>query len=205
MSFGAPRTGTAPAAPTPSANLRMLATLAALTLERGATADYVMLAARVTPGDDGTGSVWWWDDDIVPADHDDATILVPAGVTGGGWRRVGARALVTCIAKASLVDTDYMTIADPVFGSKLYEMDTAGNGVTGGRVQVNVSADTTAAEVAARLRTAILANQPQVSVTVNGDTLVLFYLFAGPAGNTVVVTENVANAGFTVATFAGGV
>ncbi len=102
--------------------------------------------------------------------------------------------VITCATKANLVDADYLTIGDVanrVLVRKVYEFDTAGNGVTAGRIQVNVSTDTTAAEVAARLRTAILANQPGLSVTdVGGGVLRL--------GNVATMTENVAHASFTI-------
>lgn len=115
-----------------------------------------------------------------------------------------ATATITCVAKASLADTDYITIPDGINAPVLYEFDTAGDGVTGGRVQVDVSADTTAAQVAARLRTAILANQPTLDVTDNADgTLTLTHKWPGAGGN-VTITENVANAGFLVSGFTGG-
>ncbi len=106
----------------------------------------------------------------------------------------GSCKLVTFVSKANHADTDYFTIT--LSGTAvIYEMDTAGNGVTSGRVQVNISTDTTAANVAARARTAILANQPTLEVTDNTDgTLTIC------APNKVMtITENVANAGFLVA------
>ncbi len=126
-----------------------------------------------------------------------------------GWIAVPnpqyARGLVTCVAKASMADTDYVTIADGLSAPKLYEFDTAGDGVTAGRVQVNISADTTAATVAARLRTAILANQPVFTVTDNADgTLSIAHKISGTFAN-VDITENVANAGFLVTGMSGGV
>jgi hypothetical protein len=110
------------------------------------------------------------------------------------WIRQGTSKLLTCVAKASLADTDFITVALPT-GTKVYEFDVAGNGVTAGRVQVNVSTDTTAATVAARLRTALLANQATLEVTDNTDgTLTIVAPDA-----VMVLTETVANAGFTVA------
>lgn len=77
-------------------------------------------------------------------------------------------------------------------------------GVVHGRKQVDVSADVTAADVAARLRTAILAVMPSLSVTDNADgTLSLSNKVAGTAAN-VTITENVANAGFLVTGMSGG-
>lgn len=120
--------------------------------------------------------------------------VVPARATG----------TITCVAKASMADTDYMTIGDGFTPAKVYEFDTAGDGVTGGRIQVNISSDTTAAQVAARLRTAILANQPGLNVVDNADgTLTVTHGWIGSQGNQTM-TENVANAGFTVVGLTGG-
>jgi hypothetical protein len=112
------------------------------------------------------------------------------------WIKQGSTTLVTCVAKASFADTDFFTLTiDGV--STVYEFDTAGNGVTAGRVQVNISTDTTAANCAARLRTAILASQPALTVTDNTDGTLTVSIFGGPV---LTFSENVANAGFTVAT-----
>lgn len=102
-----------------------------------------------------------------------------------------ASSTITCVAKASMVDTDYMTLADAASSTSLYEFDVAGDGVTGGRVQVNISTDTTAAQVCARLRTAILATQTDLDVfdDLAGDLTVT-------KGNLTSATENVANSGF---------
>lgn len=114
--------------------------------------------------------------------------------TANCWIRQGTAELITCVTKANLADTDFITITvDGVV--KVYEFDTAGNGVTVGRVQVNVSTDTTAAQVAARLRTAILANQATLEVTDNTDGTLTVVRPDGLA----MFTENVANAGFLVA------
>jgi acetylglutamate kinase len=114
--------------------------------------------------------------------------------TGNCWIRQGTSQLITCVIKANLVDTDFFTIAvDGV--TKVYEFDTVGNGVTVGRVQVNVSTDTTAAQVAARLRTAILANQSTLEVTDNTDGTLTVVRPDGIA----TFTENVANGTFAIA------
>jgi hypothetical protein len=120
--------------------------------------------------------------------------------------QVSARATgtITCVAKASLAEGDYVTIGDGFTPAKLYEFDLAPNGVTAGRIVVDVSTDTTAAQVAARLRTAILANQPALAVVDNSDgTLSITHNWAGAGGN-VAMTENVTNAGFLVSGLSGG-
>lgn len=119
---------------------------------------------------------------------------------------VGAPAtgLITCVTNANMADTDYITIGDGVSAAKLYEYDKAADGVTGGRVSWAAGAST-AADVAATLKTAINANQPSIDVTDNLDgTLTLRHKVPGTAGN-VTITENVANAGFLVSGMTGGV
>lgn len=114
------------------------------------------------------------------------------------WIKQGAAKLVTCVAKASLADTDVLTVTiDGV--AVVYEFDTAGDGVTAGRVQVDVSADTTAATVAARLRTALLANQTALEVIDNTDGTLTVGVVGGA---TLAIAEGVANAGFLVASVA---
>ena len=111
------------------------------------------------------------------------------------WIKQGTTKLVTCVSQANTLDTDYITIAIDDGLTKVYEFDKAGDGVTSGRIQVNISTDTTAATVAARLRTAILANQATLTVTDNADgTLTI------TAPNKIMtITETVSNAGFLVA------
>jgi len=115
------------------------------------------------------------------------------------WIRQGTAKKVTCVAQASFVDTDYITItvsrASVVVSTVVYEFDKAGNGVTAGRVQVNISTDTTAATCAARLRTAILANQPSLEVVDNLDGS----LMVVAPDQHMDIAETVANAGFLVA------
>lgn len=105
----------------------------------------------------------------------------------------GTAKLVTPATKANLVDTDYITIVVPG-NTKIYEFDVSGNGVTSGRVQVNVSTDTTAAQVATRLKTAIEANQTSLVVTDNTGSLTVVQ-----PDNIATFTENVAHVSFTIA------
>jgi hypothetical protein len=115
-----------------------------------------------------------------------------------------ASGTIVCTTKANYVDADYMTIGDGINPPLLYEFDVAGDGVTGGRVQVNISTDTTAAHVAARLKTAIEANQPALAVTDNADgTLTMRHKLGGVIGN-VTMTENVTHASHTVAGLSNG-
>jgi len=90
--------------------------------------------------------------------------------------------------------------------TEIYHFDTAGDGVTAGHVQVNVSTDTTAADVAARLTTAINACVAfRVLATDNATgTVTVTRTNTLVAGN-VTLTENVANGTFAVTGFTGGV
>lgn len=101
---------------------------------------------------------------------------------------------ITCVAKASLADTDYMTIDDGINAAELYEFDTVGDGVTGGRVQVDVSGATTAADVAVILKAAIEATQTYLTVTHDGAGV----LTLTSTSRNITLTDNVTDAGFTV-------
>lgn len=117
-----------------------------------------------------------------------------------------AKGTITCVAKANLVDGETVTIGDGT-NTKVFEFDVNGTGVTAGRVQVNVSAASTAADVAALLHAAINGVTTGLLVTSvdNLDgTLDLVADVAGAAGN-VSITDTVANAGFSVTGMAGGV
>lgn len=112
------------------------------------------------------------------------------------WIRQGTSKLITCATKANSVDTDYITIT--VEGVALvYELDTSGNGAASGHVAVDISGATTAASIAAILRTAILAHQTTLTVTdpTNGTLIVDL-----PESRNLTITENVAHASFTVGT-----
>ena len=120
-----------------------------------------------------------------------------------------AKGTITCVAKASMADGDYITIGDGINVPVLYEFDTVPDGVTGGRTVVDISADTADQDVAARLVTAINATQLTLSAaagtTVGTDDHIITVTHKWPgAGGNVTMTENVANAGFLVTGFVGG-
>lgn len=124
-----------------------------------------------------------------------------ARVGSGGVQATGS---ITCVAKASFDDNDTVTIGDGVNAPKIYEFDFAGDGVTAGSVQVNISGATTAADCAAILKTAIEANQPLFTVVNAGAGLLnLTHKLYGTVGN-VTITENVTDAGFLVTGMSGG-
>lgn len=118
-----------------------------------------------------------------------------------------ATGTITCVAKADLVDAQTITIGDGVHAATVFEFDVNGTGVTVGRVQVDVSGATTAADVATLLHAAINGVTTGLAVTSvdNLDgTLDLTNDATGSAGN-VTITETVVNAGFLVTGMAGGV
>lgn len=133
---------------------------------------------------------------------DKAARIATVKVKTAGEKSTG---LITCLAKADMVDTDYMKIFDGVSAAGvLYEFDVAGDGATAGRVQVDISGATTSADVAAILAPLIASNQPLLSVTDNLDgTISITHKLAGVVGN-ATMTENVADAGFLVSGMSGG-
>lgn len=84
-----------------------------------------------------------------------------AGNTSRTWRILYSKAAgfrdgwITFVAKASLTDGQTIIMTDGDGNTETFEWDVAGNGVTGGRIQVNVSTDTTADQCAARFVTAL--------------------------------------------------
>lgn len=119
---------------------------------------------------------------------------------------VKSTALITCVAKASLLDTDFFTISDGTHANVRFEYDTAGDGASSGNA-INVSTDTTAAQVATRTAAAINAVGAGLLVlaTANANgTVSLVHDNYGSLGNDDLA-ETVANAGFTVTSLTGGV
>lgn len=120
---------------------------------------------------------------------------------------------IQCVAKASIVNGETVTIqalsgATGTPYSGVFTFDTTGGGVPAGTVQVNISTDVTAAQVAARLATAITTfflGDFTVSAPASIITLTaawsLTYLYSV---SNLTITETVANAGFTVTGLSGG-
>lgn len=115
-----------------------------------------------------------------------------------------ATGLITCVTNANMTDGDFITVPTGIGKPVSYEYDKSANGVNAARISWAAGA-TSAADVAATLRTAILANQSELSVTDNLDgTLTIAHRWPG-AGGINTITETVSNAGFTVAGLSGGV
>jgi hypothetical protein len=112
---------------------------------------------------------------------------------------------ITVVAKANLVDTDYFALEDALGTTKTFEYDVAGDGVTEGRIAIDVSELTTAEEVANATLNAINASSLKMQASSdNDDTVDLEQNDALAAGDTAIV-ENVADAGFTKVDFTRGV
>ena len=108
-------------------------------------------------------------------------------------------AAITFATAANTVDTDYYTV-DGV----LYELDKSGDGVTAGRVQVDMSAATTAADVAAIAVPIMAARQPYLTFVDNADgTVDITNKIPGANGN-ITLSDNVAHASFVVASLTNG-
>jgi hypothetical protein len=128
-----------------------------------------------------------------------------AAEVGSTFKRLdGNGGTSTCVAKSNLADADYITIGDGISLPKLYEFDPTGNGVTAGRIRVNVSNDTTASEVCARLQEAISSNQPILMLVNMSGILMITNKLAGTFAN-ISIGKNVANPGFLVSGMSGGI
>lgn len=164
----------------------------------------------------------------IPSTAQNAAVGVASAAIGGGalaigdvlqlvsttaaYFKQGTQQRITCLAKANLVDGETITVtvypqlstreqldpyaAKPV--TKVYEIDVTGNGVAAGNIAVDVSGSATAILIAGVLRAAILANNPELSVIDNGDGTLDVYA----PSRQMVITEQVANAGFTIADLA---
>lgn len=124
-----------------------------------------------------------------------------------GTRATGT---ITCVAKASLINGETVTVSDGVNTATAFTWDTAGTGVDTAYVKyINVSSTdlTTAAHMATALADAMAAQKQtgvfRVSASPSSAVVTVTSDAAGTAGN-VTITETVANAGFTVAGFTGG-
>lgn len=106
----------------------------------------------------------------------------------------GTAKRVTVVAQADMTDGDTLTIS--INGKDVvYEFDKTGNGVATGNVAVDISAASTAADVAAALVAEIDVAQTVLEVTDNADGTIDI---VAPSLQ-MVITENVAHASFAVA------
>jgi hypothetical protein len=118
--------------------------------------------------------------------------------TTGGTAATGS---ITTIAVASLVDGETFTLDDGVNPARVFELDVTGDGVTAGRVAVDVSGDTTADNVRDTIISVINAQNrsffAQTASNGGAATVTLTQDLVGTPGNTTQ-SETVTNAGFVV-------
>jgi hypothetical protein len=140
------------------------------------------------------------------------TTIYPSGDANNAAVATGT---ITCVAKANLVDGDKVTLTNSAGYATTYEFKvTSSYVVTAGNVEVDISSGvTTAAEVATALaRVIVLPTPAQVSIfggsgydaAAAAAVVTVTQSAVGTAGNTTIV-EAVADAGFTVTNFTGGV
>ncbi len=125
----------------------------------------------------------------------DASIYYEMVSNTACWIKQGAALKLTVATKANTAAGDYFTLTlDGV--AVVYQLNVSGtDAAIVGATQIDISGATTAAQVAALVRTAVLAAQPGLtSITDNGDGT----LDVLAVGKTLVITENVAHASFTV-------
>ena len=111
--------------------------------------------------------------------------------------------LITCPTFANLADADYIEIGDgmSLAGRVRYEFDRSNDGVAAGSVDVGSHTATTAAQVAATLKTAIEANQIALVVVDNANgTLTVTHRMPGAVLNHI---ESINDASGTIARTAG--
>jgi len=121
---------------------------------------------------------------------------------------VAATGTLTVVAKASLLDNETFTLTDGANAATVFEYQVTGgfSPTGGGVVVINVTTDTTDAEVALRTRTAINGVVGGLAITAAAPTGAVIPLTndaTGTAGN-VAITDTVVNAGFTHTGMSGG-
>jgi len=120
-----------------------------------------------------------------------------------------ATGTITAVATASLVDGETFTLDDGINAAVVFEFDKASDGVTGGRVAIDISALTTADQVRDAIITAI-GLVPTLTLAIGAASggagiVALTNDLAGDVGNLTPAADTVANAGFIVSAMAGGI
>lgn len=115
-----------------------------------------------------------------------------------------ATGAINTVATADLVNNDYFTINDGSGHTVTFEFQVDNTFVaTVGRTTIDVSDDTTAAQVAATITSIINASTLEIEATAYGSIVQLANKTAGAAGN-VAITDNVAATDFYITGMAGG-
>ena len=140
-----------------------------------------------------------------------ATGMLRAAVqTKGAIERgqgVAAAGSLTALAKAALADNDIFTLNDGVNTPTVFEFDKSGSYTpTPGYIPIHISTDTTAAQVADRMRTAINGVTTTLAITADATGLAKIVLTndaVGTAGNQTI-TETLSSGTLTPENMAGG-
>lgn len=86
--------------------------------------------------------------------------------TTNAYVKQGTAYLITCLAKADLVDAEKLIVTSR--GKvNTYELDVNGTGVASGNLQVDVSGETAVAEVADKIAVTLALYNPELSITHN--------------------------------------
>jgi hypothetical protein len=124
-------------------------------------------------------------------------VSAPVGVSATGTLGVVAKSLIN--------DGETFTLSDGINSPIIFEYDTIGDGVTPGHVRIDISALIAAGDVATATAVAIngVGSTLRILAVAVGALVALKNQVPGTAGNQVI-TETVANPGFTVTGMSGG-
>lgn len=123
-------------------------------------------------------------------------ISLPVFLVGGSNQGLAgsyAEGSVLLLAQGSIVDGKILTLDDGINPATVFEFDSSGDGVTSGRVAIDISGDSTAAQVAATTADAINGVGDTLLLTgvVNGANVDLTNDVKGPQGNVTTWSSDV--------------
>jgi len=122
--------------------------------------------------------------------------------TGTYATGVAATGTITCVGGNKLVNGQTVTVKDALGVQKVFDFRSTGIAV-GFNVLVPFTAQSTAAQMATALKTAIEGASLAMTVTIDDDELTLTQNYVGDIGNNAI-TDTVIDAGFVVSGFTGG-
>jgi len=146
-----------------------------------------------------------FDDVANSPDGDFITAINPTSIAA---KNVPAAGTVTFIAAASLLDNEYFTVPNATGGFVIFEFQvTAGFIPVAGRVTLDALTSVSPGSICVSAEVPMQNALPGISVARVGVTATMSLsmpVARGASGN-IAITENVANAGFLVAGYSGGV